>query len=202
MIYHDIEQGSQDWHDLRLGVPTASNFSRIITAAGGKASKQRQGYIEDLIGEKLSLYLPDRAESYTNKAIRWGQECEAEARRFYKMDQNVDVTNGGFCTTDDGRFGASPDFLVGAEGCGELKCPQPGTQVHYILEGKLPDDYKAQVHGHLIVTGRKWCDFLSYAPGLSPFLIRVEPDAFTKELRVQLELFWAELEAARKKVLG
>ncbi len=145
-------------------------------------SSQAAGYIAELIGETQALYLPEGVESYTNRAIRWGQQCEEEARRYYCMDRQCDVTNGGFCTTDDGRFGASPDFLVEPDGCGELKCPQPGTHVEYILGRGLPEIYKPQVHGHLIVTGRKWCDFLSYAPGLKPLLVRVEADDFTQSV--------------------
>lgn len=182
MKFHNVEQSSEEWFKLRLGIPTASNFDRIMTPKKMELSKSADGFIADLIAEKLSPFYPERAEQFTNRAMEWGKQTEDEARKFYAMDQNVTPTNGGFCTTDDRRLGCSPDFLVGDDGCGELKCPQPGTHVQYLIDGVLPDAYKCQVHGHLIVTGRKWCDFMSYAIGLPPFIVRVEPDQYTLTL--------------------
>lgn len=182
MKFHDVQQTSEEWIRLRLGIPTASNFDQIMTPAKMQLSKSADKLIARLIGEKLSPFLPDRAESYASRAMQWGQETEAEARRFYEMEKNCTVTNGGFCTTDDEKLGCSPDGLIGDDGCIEIKCPEPGTHVGYLLAGTLPDEYKPQVHGHLIVTNRKYCDFLSYAIGLPPLLVRVEPDLYTVQL--------------------
>lgn len=182
MIFHDVQQTTEEWIKLRLGVPTASNFSRIMTPAKMQLSKSADKYIAELIGEKLSPFMPERAETFTSRAMQWGQQTEAEARSYYAMDRNAKVTNGGFCTTGDGKLGCSPDGLVGDDGCLEIKCPEPGTHVQYLMDGGVPDDYKPQVHGHLIVTGRAWCDFLSYAIGMPPLLVRVVPDLYTIQL--------------------
>lgn len=189
MQFFDVEQGSDSWFELRKGVCTASRFNRIITPKTGRLSAQADDLICELIGEKFGTIPPEGVENFTNRSMRWGQQCEDEARRYYCLHNDCDVTNGGFCLTDDGRFGSSPDFLVGEDGCGELKCPQSGTQVRYLLAGTLPDEYKWQVHGHLIVTGRKWCDWLSYSPGLDPLLIRVFPSEDTVKLWSALEAF-------------
>lgn len=194
------EQGSQEWHDLRRGVPTASEFQRILPPKTRKPGAGARSYLEELIGDKMSIYYRENAESFTNKAVRWGEQCEAEARKWYALERNVDVELVGFCTTDDGRFGCSPDGLVGEDGGLELKCPQANTHVGYLLDGVLPTDYMGQVHGSLIVTGRKWWDFLSYAPGLPPLLVRVTPDEYTEALRKQLDKFWDELQAATELV--
>lgn len=182
MKYHDVEQGSDDWFRMRLGIPTASNFDKIMTPKKMELSKSADTLIAELIAEKISEILPERAETYSSRAMEWGKQTEEEARRFYCMDQNVTTTNGGFCTTDDGRIGCSPDSLVNGDGCLELKCPQPKTHVQYLLDGVLPDEYKPQVHGHLIVTGRKYCDFVSYALNFPPLIIRVTPDEYTLKL--------------------
>jgi putative phage-type endonuclease len=201
MIYHDVPQGADDWFDLRRGVPTASRFDRILTPKTLKPSGSQQGLIAELIGERLSAIPPEGVENYTNRAIRWGLHCEDEARHWYAMERGVQLRNGGFCLTDDGRFGASPDGLIGEEGCLELKCPQANVQAGYLLEGVVPDEYKCQVHGHLIVTGYKWCDFMSYCPGdWKPLLIRVFPDDFTRELRIGLEVFWGRYAKAIEKI--
>jgi YqaJ-like viral recombinase domain len=198
--YFDLKQGSEEWINARLGVPSASNFNLILTPKTGKLSASADRYICQLIGEKKSMYGPENAENYTNKAIRWGQMTEDEARRFYSMERNVDVYNGGWCLTDDERFGCSPDGLIGDVGALELKCPQPDTHTAYLLEGGLPSDYRGQCHGQLIVTGRAWVDFLSYAPGLPPLLLRIEPDEYTDQLRKALEIFWERYQSALAKI--
>jgi hypothetical protein len=196
----DFPQYSEGWWTTRKGVPTASNFGKIFTAKTMKPSASQDDYIAELIADKVDRTPPDFVVAYTNPEMIHGLETEGEARDFYSMDRNLDVEQVGFCLTDDERFGCSPDGLVGADGGLELKCPQLKTQVKYLLDGGLPDEYRAQVHGSLIVTGRKWWDFLSYAPGLPPLLLRVTPDDYTKALAAALDPFWAKYQAAWERI--
>ncbi len=192
------QQGSPEWFELRRGVPTASEFNRIMTPEKMKPSSAMDGYVAELIGElvRTDPAPPDRM----NDAMRHGVDVEPEARRFYEMHRNCDVTKIGFCMSDDMRFGCSPDGLIGDDGLLELKCPDVTTQIKYLMgPAVVPSEYRCQVHGQLIVTGRKWVDFLSYARGPDPFLVRIEADSFTTELRVCLELFWEKLESAKKR---
>jgi hypothetical protein len=198
---HYMPQYSPDWWEIRRGVPTASKFGDIMgkkmTLLAGAES-----YIDELIADTVRLDPNAMTERPMSAAMRHGTECEPEARRFYEMERGVTVQLVGFCTTDDGTLGCSPDFLVGDEGVGELKCPQPKTHVSYLRANALPDDYRAQVHGHLIVTGRPWCDFLSYCPGFPPLLVRVAPDEYTAKLRAVLAEFLEKYAAAKEKVLS
>ena len=203
MIYHDVQQGTPEWVQLRLGVPTASNFDKIMTPAKMQLSKSADKLIATLIGDKLSPFLPERIETFTSKPMEWGQQTEEEARRYYEMEKGCTVQNGGFCLSDDGMIGCSPDGLIGEDGGLELKCPLPGTHVQYLLDGGLPEEYKCQVHGCLIVTGRSWWDFMSYSIGLPPFLIRVTPDAYTAKLKsVIYDEFLPRFDVLLKKVQG
>lgn len=188
MKIHDCQQGSREWFALRRGVPTASNFGKLITAKTGKLSASADDYICELIAELH--FLGAHEDPPVSAAMRHGIDCEPEARKWYSLDKNQDVKQVGFCMDDDGRYGCSPDGMVGDDGLLELKCPQGKTQVAYLLDGGLPSEYRAQVHGQLIVTGRQWCDFLSYCPGLPPLLLRVEPDEYTDQLRKALVVFW------------
>ncbi len=199
MQFFDVEQSSSEWFELRRGVATASRFSKIITP-GGKPSGQRKKLICEIISEQMSMIPPERVETFSNRAMQWGQAAEAEARRYFEMTREVTVTNGGFCLSHCGRFGSSPDGLIGDDGVLELKAPMGNTQAEYLIDGGLPDEYKPQCHGHLVVTGRDYCDFLSYSVGLPPLLVRVVPNEYTKELRIALEIFWTDLQEAISRV--
>lgn len=199
MKRYDFDQYSDAWWRVRRGVPTASEFGRIITPAKGTLSASALGYAAELVGQFVDPGYGVE-ETYVSAAMRNGTIMEPEARDWYEFDAGETVERVGFCTTDDGRFGCSPDALVGGDGCLELKSPTAKTQVLYLLAGTLPDEYRPQVHGHLIVTGRKWCDFVSYYRGLPTFRIRVTPDAFTDSLRDCLEKFWTTYQQVRAAV--
>ena len=89
------------------------------------------------------------------------------------------MTETGFVTNDQWGFtlGYSPDGLVGDDGLIEVKSRYQRFQVETIINGAMPDDYMMQVQTGLLVTGRKWCDFISYSGGLPMVTIRIEPDA-------------------------
>jgi hypothetical protein len=185
------KQGTIEWWEARRGIPTASNFHKLLTAKTLKPSAQADDYICELIADICRLAPPDEAELYTSRAMYNGMLVEPQARRWYELMRDCDVTEVGFCVSECGRFGCSPDGLCGEQGGLELKCPTLKTHIGYLLAGGgLPDDYRAQVHGSLIISGREWWDFVSYAPGLQPILVRVEPDDYTIKLRAAMEAFY------------
>jgi hypothetical protein len=195
-------QYTPEWWEARRGVPTCSNFDRILTPKTHKLSDSADKYIYELIADRkcqtpnfFSEHRPQTPE------MEYGSRTEEEARDFYAMDRGVEVEQVGFYLSDDERFGGSPDGVIaGAKGGLELKCPKRSTQVEYLHKDKMPDEYKCQVHGHLIVSGFDWWDFMSYAPGLAPFVIRVVPDAFTRELKIALEMFHEKYVAMWKRI--
>jgi len=77
-------------------------------------------------------------EAYTSRAMQDGIDMEPEARACYSFLAGGEVKQVGFCLSDDGRFGCSPDGLVGDDGGLELKCPLPKTHIKYLVEGELP----------------------------------------------------------------
>lgn len=189
MIVYNIEQGSPEWFTLRCGKPTASNFDKIIQI-DGKPSKQRTKYLYKLAGEQITRI---SEETYQNVAMLRGKDLEDEARTLYGLILGVDVTQIGFCQKDG--YGSSPDGVISDDGILEIKCPILPTHVGYLIENKLPSEYYQQVQGNLLVTGRDWCDFMSYYPGMKPFIKRVTPDAkFQKMLHDELVKFCQELQ--------
>lgn len=192
----DVTQGLPDWLTAKAGIPSASNFDKIVTTAG-KPSKQRLKYLYRLAGETVTG-VPE--ETYQSAAMLQGIELEASAREMYQFVTSQEVKEVGFCLADDG-YGCSPDGLVGENGLVEIKCPLMSTQVGYLLKNVAPVDYFQQMQGQLLVTGRKWCDFVSYFAGLRPLIVRVERDeAFLKALEGELREFTRELAELVKKI--
>lgn len=194
----DVVQGTEAWLSLRCGIPTTSNFDKIITPKG-EPSKQREKYLWKLAGERITK-IPENG--YKNTAMEIGIEREAEARGTYELITGKDVTQVGFCMSGEKRkYGASPDGLIDDDGLIEIKSPLIATHISYLLKGELPSVYIPQVQGQLFVTGRKWCDFMSYYPGIKPFIFRVFPhDWFIEFLQKELFSFCDELERVVKKI--
>ena len=175
MIIVDCEQGTREWIEARLGIPTASEFSKIVTP-GGKLSKTREVYW----GDKLAEWALGEPRDDVPLSLYWverGELLEPDARRHYAFRRDVEPVKVGFVHRDETRMvGCSPDGLVGDDGLLELKCPMPGRHISWLARNEIPREHASQLQGQLWVTGRPWVDFMSYHPSLPPFIVRVEPD--------------------------
>ena len=196
----NCEQYSDAWWAARLGVPTSSQFSKIVTGKGDP-SKQRTAYMYEIAAERLT---GKQEDTFISIAMQKGAEREELSRKMYEMEYEIDVVECGLCLTDCGRWGASPDGLVGDGGLVELKNPLGKTQVERLLmpDPQLPSEYVQQVQGQILVTEREWCDFVSYVPGLPLFVLRVYQDVpFLKKLEAALIEFSAELDEVCAKII-
>jgi hypothetical protein len=193
----DVVQGSPEWEQARLGIPTASRFGDIITPKTLKLSKSSAVYRNQLLAEWLLGY-PIEWTPQTAWMER-GTALEPEARAFYAMEYDVEVQSVGFVLRDDERVGGSPDGLVGDDGGLEIKCPAIQTQIAYLLNpDALVDAYRCQVQGNAYLTGRAWWDILSYHPELPHVRVRIERDEqFITALDACLAEFLADLDEAR-----
>lgn len=198
MIIHNVIQGSPEWRELRLGIPTASEFERLITPKEWKPTKgeTRRKYKVELLTE---LILGRPLDLITTASMQHGTDWEAKARAAYEMVQGVEVQQVGFCTDDAALYGASPDGFVGDDGGCEIKCPdKPEIHVGYMLYPDLfKQEYFVQTQGQLYVTRRKWTDLISYFSGFDMVTVRIEPvPEFQEKLGVALKTFVVELAAA------
>lgn len=191
----DVVQNSKEWFAAKCGIPSSSEFDKIVTTKG-EPSKQRQKYLYRLAGETITGI---SEESYQNETMLRGKEMEFEARKLYSLISGKKVQEVGFCLAEG--FGASPDGLVGKNGVLEIKCPIISTHVGYLLENKLPIDYWQQLQGQLLVTDREWVDFCSYYPGMRPLIIRVKRDKkFIGILEAELKKFCVELKQIVRRI--
>jgi hypothetical protein len=198
LMLENIVQNTPEWKAEKLGKPSASRFNEILTAAGA-VSKQRDGYLYDLAAQVISGIYP---ESFTSPAMEEGVRREEESRKLYEMIRGVTVKQVGIIYKDEAKkFLCSPDGIVGNEYGLELKNVLPRTQVKYLLAGNFPAEYHFQIQGSLFITGFKRWDFLSYSPGLPPFIIECRRDErFISALAYELDSFTNELQAMIRRL--
>lgn len=204
-IHHKTQQGSAEWYKMRLGIPTASNFHKLVTPGGALAQSQKsRAYKYRLIAERILVESMDDELG----GVRWvdqGKEYEPFAAAHFAAINDVELEDGGFWTSDDGRIGASPDRLIGGRNIGlEIKCVAPFTQVGYHLDG-LADDYRPQVQGQLLVAGFSSAIFFSWHRQLPSWTKVTPPDKpYMTLLKNVLDQFCDELDrdTERAKKLG
>jgi len=176
MIHLKVKQGSQEWQIRRLDIGTASESDKLVTAKKWEptSSAARMAYILRLVTQR-ALGIP--LDGWLSPAMLHGRDWEPKARTQYELQYGVEVEECGFCLTDDGTFGASPDAFVGEEGLLEIKCPEnPAIHMGNLLH---PDNFRdahwLQVQAQLYVTQRKWTDLVSYFQGLPMVCLRITP---------------------------
>jgi len=196
--YINIEQGSDEWKVARLGHVTASNMADVMSKGKGSAEAiGRYKYKVRLVAERLTQ---TASESFSNAAMEWGVEQEQFAAMEYEAANNVLTDKTGFWLHPDIKWlGVSPDRLVGHEGLIEVKCPNTTTHLGYLFENKIPTDYFKQIQCQLWVTGRQWCDFVSYDPRLPKrnqlLIVRTERDeSLISEMEAETLKFLDEVE--------
>lgn len=175
-----IPQGTEAWHEMRRGRFTASRFGDLMKEGRGKDDRFGQmclTYVYEKIAEILTGSIHSQAYGV---AVEWGTDHEDEARITYEKDRRVKVKQTGFVIYGE-YAGGSPDGLVGDDGMIEIKCPfNPANHVRVMLTGEVPYDHLWQIWGNMLITGRNWCDYISYDPrmddGLKMHVIRVERD--------------------------
>ena len=121
MIRLDMPQGSLAWMEARLGIPTASNFDKLITP-GGKPSSSAEKYAWKCVAEQI-LNHPIQEKEEASGFMERGTIMQKNARAFYELQRDVETEEVGFMLRDNRRAGCSPDLLVKGGGLVEIKCP-------------------------------------------------------------------------------
>jgi hypothetical protein len=168
----DCVQGEPEWFECRRGIVTASRFADVLAKGRGKQpSKTRKRYLYELLDEIISGEL---TPSVSTANFERGHVMEDDARNLYAFARDVEPVKCGFLRM--GRAGCSPDSLIDDSGMLEIKSKLPYLHWETISDAVLPVEHEAQVQGQLWVSGREWCDFISYWPRRPLFVKRVDRD--------------------------
>lgn len=181
MKIHECEQRSEEWFELRKQYPLTASKAQAI-ATNGKG-------LETLVWEKLAeAYSSGIVEDWSNKHTERGVELEPQARSLYELETGNEVQVVGFVTNDKVSkvAGASPDGLIGKDGLLEIKAFDDAKHFKMTILGiEIESQYMWQMQMQMLITGRKWCDFLAYNPNFEKSLLiqRVKAD---KEMQAKI----------------
>jgi putative phage-type endonuclease len=194
-----VQQGTPEWHQLRLGKVTASRVADILAKTKTGPSASRNNYLIELALQRVTKTIE---ESYTNSAMEWGTQTEPQARVAYEVKTNNFVDQVAFIDHPSiVGFGCSPDGLItGKNALIEIKCPNSATHWSYIKDNKPPQKYFIQMQAQMAVTGAEWCDFVSFDPRMPErsqlLIVTIPRDAeFIAEMEEEIKKFLSEVEA-------
>lgn len=187
MIISPHPQRSDEWFQERLGLPTASEFDKVITTKGEPSASQKK-YLDELVGEKVTGRPAYRFVSWKMKEAT---EREPEARKCYLETTGNLVYEVGLCYKDENKmFGCSPDGLIDPDGGFETKDAEPHIQIARRREKWTGMEHFQQVQGGMFICERKWWDLQSYCEGTKPIIIRFyRNEEFIRKLEKELIKF-------------
>ncbi|MCB0654465.1 MAG: YqaJ viral recombinase family protein [Saprospiraceae bacterium] len=205
MRVYQLEQGTPEWHSLRLGIPTASEFDKIITEVRGDYSKQATSYANALIAEILTR--ETMRELPYNKWLDRGSTMEADAADAYERIFSVKLHKVGLITNDAHTWGASLDRIIdGQKKAVEIKCPKASTLLDYYYgEKDLEKEYYNQVQGQIFVSDGEIeeIDLFAWCPDM-PYVCKTikRDEKRQNQLAKGLERFQNEMSAKLEKLIA
>lgn len=188
---HDVLQGTDEWLELRRGKLTASEVKLILTPTLKIANNDKtRTHVYEIAAQRITGYVEPH---YQGEDMMRGHEDEIRARDLYS-EKYAPVEQVGFvtCDTFGPCIGYSPDGFVGDDGLIEVKSRLAKHQIKTAMSAVMPAEYALQVQTGLLITGREWCDFISYCGGLHMIVIRVLPDVEMQEAIVAAAVLFEE----------
>ena len=204
MIILTETQRDAAWLQARCGLATASRFKDILARTKSGPAAARRNYLVELATERMTK---QASTTFVGAAMNWGTEQEAGAKILYAQQMDVEIDETGFVRHDVLMAGASPDGLIDWDGLVEFKCPyQSAVHIETWLFG-MPPEHMAQVQGQLWITGRAWCDYVSYDPrmpeDLQLYVQRIERDgAYIGSLQQQVSDFLGEVDSLVSQLMA
>jgi len=172
---YDIEQNSDEWTEIKLGMFSASTCPDLLM---DKKTKGYTSLISRIVEERITgepcennLF---KGNAFTNR----GHEFEGIARDNYEIRNLQVVKLVGVVIMDEWTL-CSPDGLINDDGLHQIKCPIFSTHKEYLTkvkEGKSPiiSTYEKQLQFELMATNRDYNVFTSFHPKLKPIDIEVK----------------------------
>ena len=198
-----IEQGTPEWHQMRLGKVSASRMADLLAKTKTGASASRAKYMAQLLCERMT---GQPTEFFTTAAMQRGTEIEPVARQAYESENFISVDQVAWIPHPTiPMAGCSPDGVVGEHGLIEIKCKEIHNHLDTILNDRIDTDHQTQMMWQMACTGRQWCDYVCFddrAPeGLQLFIKRLErDDKKIQEMEGEVRTFLKDLDILINKL--
>jgi putative phage-type endonuclease len=196
-----IEQGSPEWHQLRLGKVTASRMADLTARTKTGWGAVRDNYMAELLVERLT---GKPADGYVSPAMQWGKDTEPRAAYEFLYSE---VRMASFIDHPSiNMAGASPDGFVAPKGLVEFKCPDTKTHLATLVAETIPGKYRSQMQWQMACTETEWCDWVSFDPRVPEAMqffvqrVRRDDDAIAS-LEKQVAEFLRELDAMQAALM-
>lgn len=165
-VYPDMDQRSDEWYEARRGIVTASAVGAMLSPTLKVASNETSRSLARLlVAERITGRV---VPTFTSDAMMRGILDEPLARDLYSEKYAL-VEESGFMVRElspGARLGYSPDGLVGDDGLIEIKSAEPKIHLDRILGSPIAHAHMAQMQAGMLVSGRAWCDYVSYCGGM------------------------------------
>lgn len=160
MIIHNCDQGSHEWHQIRIGKITGTRLKKML-------AKDNLSLLDELIAEDETGLTDD--DDFVSEEMQRGIDLEPLAIQEYSNITGHEVDHP--CLIQSSEWPIlmmSPDGYIGTNGAVEIKCPKTKNHIKYIRQGKIPNEYKEQIWAYFMVNpDLQWLDFVSYDPRLT-----------------------------------
>ena len=160
MIIHNCDQGSHEWHQIRIGKITGTRLKKML-------AKDNLSLLDELIAEEETGLTDD--DDFVSEEMQRGIDLEPLAIQEYSNITGHEVDHP--CLIQSSEWPIlmmSPDGYIGTTGAVEIKCPKTKNHIKYIRQGKIPNEYKEQIWAYFMVNpDLQWLDFVSYDPRLT-----------------------------------
>lgn len=199
------EQGTEGWHQDRLGKVTGSNVSAVFAAIKSGEAATRANYRMDLVLERITDK-PAEPDFIKTKDMEWGNQQEPHARMACEMNRDIVIGESGFVYLPNIAAGSSVDgWIDGGRGIAEIKCPKSKNHYAWLVAGVVPAEHLPQITHNLWVTGAEYCLFMSFDPrmpdGLQEFYVTVPRDEVAiKKHEAGVLQFLAEVDRDEKQM--
>lgn len=186
-IYDNLQQGTNEWLEVRSGKFTGSDFHTLIGNSETKKKILFKKSIERLTKTTI-------IEEITSPDIERGKEEEKNARLLYEMETGQEVKQIGFAELDE-WVGCSPDGLINNDGIIEIKCPKDVIFAQQVITGNIKPEYITQMQFNMYVLDKQYCDYIMYNKDFKLFIKRIERD------NEKIEIIKNTIEECKKIIL-
>jgi len=199
-IYLNCEQGTDQWHEARTGILTASVMHCLLVNGKDKSGFGAGAFtlMNQLIGERFTGEPADKFEG--NRHTERGHELEPVARSFVSELLGVEINSCGIILNHG--CGYSPDGLINHDGLAEIKTKLPKLMVEVILGGVVPYEHVVQCQTGIWVSERDYLEFGCFYPGMPLFHRRMYRDeTMIATLQTKVARFYEIMEERTQKII-